>query len=285
MTMRILFVNNDGGGFADYINVNEGKTVEQFFKDQMPDRRPEDYLIRVNRQPVPRDYVSAGERSRHDHANQDRRAQCNSAGLDNTSKGICLPPVDRCPLPFEGVPYERKGIGACRRPDPGGSGGTAKEPLPGMCTATEPVYRQSTRDRPRFPADGAGPSRGIGLPLRKSAARVLPRHLGQIPYSVSKLESLLDRRHKEVPSLGTILAELKAIQEEFDDVAFNGEEDSLSVITEPITLEDTYLGPFRIALFLGKLHQMQHHVPYYVIRYRAPSGRQRRGDHPSPRQQ
>ncbi len=55
--MRILFVNNDGGGFADYINVNEGKTVEQFFKDQMPDRRPEDYLIRVNRQPVPRDYV------------------------------------------------------------------------------------------------------------------------------------------------------------------------------------------------------------------------------------
>ena len=55
--MRILFVNNDGGGFADYINVNGGKTVEQFFKDQMSDRKPEDYLIRVNRQPVPRDYV------------------------------------------------------------------------------------------------------------------------------------------------------------------------------------------------------------------------------------
>ncbi len=55
--MRILFVNNDGGGFADYVNVHEGTTVEQFFKDQMPDRRPEDYLIRVNRQPVPRDYV------------------------------------------------------------------------------------------------------------------------------------------------------------------------------------------------------------------------------------
>ena len=32
-------------------------TVEQFFKDQMPGRKPEDYLIRVNRQPVPRDYV------------------------------------------------------------------------------------------------------------------------------------------------------------------------------------------------------------------------------------
>jgi sulfur carrier protein ThiS len=57
MTMRILFVNNDGGGFADYVDVNAGMTVEKFFHEKMPDRRPEDYLIRVNRQPVPRDYV------------------------------------------------------------------------------------------------------------------------------------------------------------------------------------------------------------------------------------
>jgi len=55
--MRILFVNNDGGGFADYVDVTQGMTVEKFFREKMPDRRPEDYLIRVNRQPVPRDYV------------------------------------------------------------------------------------------------------------------------------------------------------------------------------------------------------------------------------------
>ena len=55
--MKILFVNNDGGGFADYVSVHEGMTVEQFFQEKMPDREPEDYLIRVNRQPVPRDYV------------------------------------------------------------------------------------------------------------------------------------------------------------------------------------------------------------------------------------
>jgi hypothetical protein len=55
--MRLLYINNDGGGFADYLNVTEGMTVGQFFKEQMPDRIPEDYLIRVNRQPVPRDYV------------------------------------------------------------------------------------------------------------------------------------------------------------------------------------------------------------------------------------
>jgi sulfur carrier protein ThiS len=54
--MRLLYVNNNGGGFADYVNVNDGMTVEQFFKDKMPDARAEDYLIRVNRQPVARDY-------------------------------------------------------------------------------------------------------------------------------------------------------------------------------------------------------------------------------------
>ncbi len=51
--MRLLYINNDGGGFADHINVAEGMTVEQFFNERMPDQEPTDYLIRVNRQPVP----------------------------------------------------------------------------------------------------------------------------------------------------------------------------------------------------------------------------------------
>ena len=55
--MQILFVNNDGAGFADYLDVNHGTTVDRFFAEQMPDRQPRDYLIRVNRQPVARDHV------------------------------------------------------------------------------------------------------------------------------------------------------------------------------------------------------------------------------------
>jgi len=55
--MRILYINNLGGGYADYVDVNNGTTVAQFFKDRMPQERPEDFLIRVNRQPVPRDYI------------------------------------------------------------------------------------------------------------------------------------------------------------------------------------------------------------------------------------
>ena len=55
--MRVLYINNNGGGFADYVNVDENTTVEKFFKQKLPSENTEDYLIRVNRQPVPRSYV------------------------------------------------------------------------------------------------------------------------------------------------------------------------------------------------------------------------------------
>jgi hypothetical protein len=55
--MRILLINNDGGGFADYIDVEPGTTVAQLFAERLPGRRPEDYLLRVNRLPVSSDQV------------------------------------------------------------------------------------------------------------------------------------------------------------------------------------------------------------------------------------
>ena len=55
--MRILFINNNGGGFADYLNVQDGLSVEKLFAQQISGGKPEDYLLRVNRLPVPHDYV------------------------------------------------------------------------------------------------------------------------------------------------------------------------------------------------------------------------------------
>jgi sulfur carrier protein ThiS len=49
--MKILFLNHDGGGFADHIEIEEGMTVEALFQSRMKDAKPEEYLIRVNRQP------------------------------------------------------------------------------------------------------------------------------------------------------------------------------------------------------------------------------------------
>jgi sulfur carrier protein ThiS len=55
--MKIMYINNNGGGFADFINVEEGMSIEKLFKQKMPHEEASDYLIRVNRQPVPKEYV------------------------------------------------------------------------------------------------------------------------------------------------------------------------------------------------------------------------------------
>lgn len=55
--MKVLWINNFGGGFADYVNVDEGTTVEKFFCQQLPNSEPSDYLIRVNRQSVAKNYI------------------------------------------------------------------------------------------------------------------------------------------------------------------------------------------------------------------------------------
>ena len=55
--MRLMYINNDGAGFADYIEVAEGTTVQALFAERVPHGNPHDFLIRVNRQPAAADQV------------------------------------------------------------------------------------------------------------------------------------------------------------------------------------------------------------------------------------
>jgi len=55
--MQVLYINNDGAGFADYVPVGPGTTVQTFFASKIAIGGPADYLIRVNRQPVAANYV------------------------------------------------------------------------------------------------------------------------------------------------------------------------------------------------------------------------------------
>ena len=55
--MRIMYINNIGGGFANYLEVEENTPILKLFTQKMSGENADDYLIRVNRQPVPRDYV------------------------------------------------------------------------------------------------------------------------------------------------------------------------------------------------------------------------------------
>lgn len=55
--MTLFFINNDGGGFADTIEADDGTSVGRLFAERMPGRQPADFLIRVNRLPAAADQV------------------------------------------------------------------------------------------------------------------------------------------------------------------------------------------------------------------------------------
>lgn len=55
--MQVLFINNNGSGYADYVDVAPNMTIDKFIAERLSDQQADDLLIRVNRQPVPRDCV------------------------------------------------------------------------------------------------------------------------------------------------------------------------------------------------------------------------------------
>lgn len=54
---KIFLINNEGSGFANTVEVDEGITAAQLFTEKLPDRDPSDFLIRVNREQVEINYV------------------------------------------------------------------------------------------------------------------------------------------------------------------------------------------------------------------------------------
>jgi hypothetical protein len=49
--IKVTFINNDGAGFADTIEIEPGTTAAELFADQLgQDADPSAYLIRVNRE-------------------------------------------------------------------------------------------------------------------------------------------------------------------------------------------------------------------------------------------
>ncbi len=55
--MQVLFLNNSGGGFADYVDIPDHMSVAAFLAMKMPGQDPASFLIRVNRMPVPGSHI------------------------------------------------------------------------------------------------------------------------------------------------------------------------------------------------------------------------------------
>ena len=55
--MKVLFINNDGAGFAGDVGVAEGTTIADFFASNMRGADASSCLIKVNREAVKGSYV------------------------------------------------------------------------------------------------------------------------------------------------------------------------------------------------------------------------------------
>ena len=91
------------------------------------------------------------------------------------------------------------------------------------------------------------------------------RLLSDISHSISQVRQLTEGPQRKAPTLSQVLGELNQVQDEFGSVDLEKGENTVSVVTDPITLEDVPLGPFRIQLQLGKLSDLYKDRPYRVI--------------------
>jgi len=89
--------------------------------------------------------------------------------------------------------------------------------------------------------------------------------LGEVIYALPKVRPLIEKPQKEILTLQVLVNELDALENEFGDIEFDASKNTISVVTEPITLEDVYLGSFKIQLELNKLDQLYNNSPYLVI--------------------
>ena len=99
----------------------------------------------------------------------------------------------------------------------------------------------------------------------ESCCNSIDRLTNDIAYQVSQIRQFIDKPTEEVPQLSFLVEELKQLQQEFDKVDFDKASNTISLLTKPITLEEIYLGPFKIQLNLKKLSELYKDSPYFCI--------------------
>ena len=91
------------------------------------------------------------------------------------------------------------------------------------------------------------------------------RLLTEISRSISQVQKLTEGPQKETPKLSMLVEELEAVQDEFGNIGYDKGTNTISVVTDPITLEYVALGAFSIQLELDKFREMHKDRPYHVV--------------------
>ena len=89
--------------------------------------------------------------------------------------------------------------------------------------------------------------------------------LNDVPHHVAGAREAFASRRTRVPSVREVYESLLQTDDEFGGLEYRRERKLLVVATEPIELEDVYLGPFEIQLHIPSLTDMRYSTMYYVV--------------------
>jgi len=93
----------------------------------------------------------------------------------------------------------------------------------------------------------------------------IERAMFDIPYLIAYLQKLNNRKNTELPTLDMIIADIRQIEDEFDELQFDLRTAIICVTTCPITLQDVYLGPFEIQLEIDNIPDVHRRAPYKIV--------------------
>ena len=91
------------------------------------------------------------------------------------------------------------------------------------------------------------------------------RNIGDLSYEIQTLKGHLDHELVKPPTVADVLRELMQIEDDYGPLRYNWKHKTLSVLTDPIVLEDVALGSFEIRLYLDRIGQLYKDSPYHVI--------------------
>ena len=91
------------------------------------------------------------------------------------------------------------------------------------------------------------------------------RNLKDFSVNFNRFKEFINKNEPKLPEFSDVYKELLQIVEDLGEFQFDPKENTLSVTTEPITLEDIDLGPFEIKLFIDQISGLYNAAPYKVI--------------------
>ena len=120
---------------------------------------------------------------------------------------------------------------------------------------------EATKDSHRF---YAAVDKGWYLAANKITSRV-GRNLNDFSHHLEQFKNFINSDEDKQPKLSDVVAGMLQVEQEYGEIKFDLKARTISVITDPIVLEDISFGTFEIRLYIDEIKKLHNESPYNII--------------------